>query len=280
MRQSQGGGGKMMSFGKSKAKVNTATAKKVTFNDVAGADEEKAELEEIVDFLKKPAKFVEMGARIPKGVLLVGPPGTGKTLLAKAVSGEAGVPFFSISGSDFVEMFVGVGASRVRDLFEQAKKDSPSIVFIDEIDAVGRHRGAGLGGGHDIDHTNYCSSMDQNGNITIYVDDGNTLNLCDKMMDSNGNVQDEAFNDNIVLGHELIHAWREEKGINNASDANDGYYAYGSAREEELQTVGISYTDASGNPTYNYSSFGIISENGMRHENGMDIRVKYTHEDD
>lgn len=149
MRQSQGGGGKMMSFGKSKAKVNTATAKKVTFNDVAGADEEKAELEEIVDFLKKPAKFVEMGARIPKGVLLVGPPGTGKTLLAKAVSGEAGVPFFSISGSDFVEMFVGVGASRVRDLFEQAKKDSPSIVFIDEIDAVGRHRGAGLGGGHD-----------------------------------------------------------------------------------------------------------------------------------
>ena len=149
MRQSQGGGGgKMMSFGKSKAKVNTATSKKVTFDDVAGADEEKAELEEIVDFLKKPAKFVEMGARIPKGVLLVGPPGTGKTLLAKAVSGEAGVPFFSISGSDFVEMFVGVGASRVRDLFEQAKKDSPSIVFIDEIDAVGRHRGAGLGGGH------------------------------------------------------------------------------------------------------------------------------------
>lgn len=150
MRQSQGGGGgKMMSFGKSKARVNTSSTKKVTFGDVAGADEEKAELEEIVDFLKKPAKFVEIGARIPKGVLLVGPPGTGKTLLAKAVAGEAGVPFFSISGSDFVEMFVGVGASRVRDLFEQAKKESPSIVFIDEIDAVGRHRGAGLGGGHD-----------------------------------------------------------------------------------------------------------------------------------
>ncbi len=149
MRQSQGGGGRMMSFGKSKARVNPANSKKVTFADVAGADEEKAELEEIVDFLKKPAKYVEIGARIPKGVLLVGPPGTGKTLLAKAVAGEAGVPFFSISGSDFVEMFVGVGASRVRDLFEQAKKDSPSIVFIDEIDAVGRHRGAGLGGGHD-----------------------------------------------------------------------------------------------------------------------------------
>lgn len=138
-----------MSFGKSRAKMNTDDKKKVTFDDVAGADEEKEELKEIVEFLKSPKKFVELGARIPKGVLLVGPPGTGKTLLAKAVSGEAGVPFFSISGSDFVEMFVGVGASRVRDLFDQAKKNAPCIVFIDEIDAVGRHRGAGLGGGHD-----------------------------------------------------------------------------------------------------------------------------------
>ena len=150
LQQSQGGGGsRVMSFGKSRAKMTIDDKKKVTFNDVAGADEEKEELREIVEFLKLPKKFVELGARIPKGVLLVGPPGTGKTLLAKAVSGEAGVPFFSISGSDFVEMFVGVGASRVRDLFEQAKKNSPSIVFIDEIDAVGRHRGAGLGGGHD-----------------------------------------------------------------------------------------------------------------------------------
>ncbi|MEN8904669.1 MAG: ATP-dependent zinc metalloprotease FtsH [Clostridiales bacterium] len=149
-QQSQGSGGnRVMSFGKSRAKVNTDDKKKVTFKDVAGADEEKEELEEIVEFLKQPKKFVELGARIPKGVLLVGPPGTGKTLLAKAVSGEAGVPFFSISGSDFVEMFVGVGASRVRDLFDQAKKSSTCIVFIDEIDAVGRHRGAGLGGGHD-----------------------------------------------------------------------------------------------------------------------------------
>ncbi len=147
MRQS-GGGGKVMNFGKSKAKP-AEPKKKTTFEDVAGADEEKAELVEIVEFLKNPRKFIDLGARIPKGVLLVGPPGTGKTLLARAVSGEAGVPFFSISGSDFVEMFVGVGASRVRDLFEQAKKNSPSIVFIDEIDAVGRHRGAGLGGGHD-----------------------------------------------------------------------------------------------------------------------------------
>jgi cell division protease FtsH len=151
LQQSQGGGGggRVMSFGKSRAKLNTDEKKKVTFNDVAGADEEKEELKEIVDFLKAPKRFIDLGARIPKGVLLVGPPGTGKTLLAKAVSGEAGVPFFSISGSDFVEMFVGVGASRVRDLFEQAKKNSPCIVFIDEIDAVGRHRGAGLGGGHD-----------------------------------------------------------------------------------------------------------------------------------
>ena len=149
-QQSQGGGGGkgVMSFGKSRAKLMSPDAKKVTFKDVAGADEEKAELEEIVDFLKEPTRYSEMGARIPKGVLLVGPPGTGKTLLAKAIAGEAGVPFFSISGSDFVEMFVGVGASRVRDLFEQAKKSSPALIFIDEIDAVGRQRGAGLGGGH------------------------------------------------------------------------------------------------------------------------------------
>ncbi|MDD5945687.1 MAG: ATP-dependent zinc metalloprotease FtsH [Clostridia bacterium] len=144
-----GGGGKMMSFGKSNAKVTVDESKKVTFNDVAGLDEEKGELQELVDFLGDSKRYVELGARIPKGVLLVGPPGTGKTLLAKAVAGEAGVPFFSISGSDFVEMFVGVGASRVRDLFDQAKKNSPCIVFIDEIDAVGRRRGAGLGGGHD-----------------------------------------------------------------------------------------------------------------------------------
>lgn len=143
----QAGGGKMNSFGR--ANVKNTSNKKHTFEDVAGADEEKAELAEIVDFLKNPRKYTEIGARIPKGVLLIGPPGTGKTLLAKAVSGEAGVPFFSISGSDFVEMFVGVGASRVRDLFETAKKNSPSIIFIDEIDAVGRRRGAGLGGGHD-----------------------------------------------------------------------------------------------------------------------------------
>ena len=149
MQQSQGGGSRVMSFGKSKAKLNTEDKKKITFADVAGAKEEKEELSEIVEFLKNPRKFIELGARIPKGVLLVGPPGTGKTYLARAVAGEAGVPFFSISGSDFVEMFVGVGASRVRDLFEQAKKSSPCIVFIDEIDAVGRHRGAGLGGGHD-----------------------------------------------------------------------------------------------------------------------------------
>ncbi|MCL1791811.1 MAG: ATP-dependent zinc metalloprotease FtsH [Peptococcaceae bacterium] len=148
MNQSQGGGGRVMQFGKSRAKM-IVDEKKATFRDVAGADEVKEELEEIVEFLKSPRKFTEIGAKIPKGVLLFGPPGTGKTLLARAVSGEAGVPFFSISGSDFVEMFVGVGASRVRDLFEQAKKNSPCIVFIDEIDAVGRQRGAGLGGGHD-----------------------------------------------------------------------------------------------------------------------------------
>ncbi|MBE7010994.1 MAG: ATP-dependent metallopeptidase FtsH/Yme1/Tma family protein [Ruminococcaceae bacterium] len=148
MRQSQGGG-KMMNFGKSNARMSQDGGTHVTFKDVAGADEEKEELAEIVDFLKDSSKFIELGARIPKGVLLVGPPGTGKTLLAKAVAGEAKAPFFSISGSDFVEMFVGVGASRVRDLFDRAKKNAPSIIFIDEIDAVGRHRGAGLGGGHD-----------------------------------------------------------------------------------------------------------------------------------
>ncbi|EOU1703082.1 ATP-dependent zinc metalloprotease FtsH [Clostridium perfringens] len=147
--QNSGGNRGVMNFGKSKAKMANLYGKKVTFKDVAGADEEKGELEEIVDFLKQPKRYIEMGARIPKGVLLVGPPGTGKTLLAKAIAGEAGVPFFSISGSDFVEMFVGVGASRVRDLFEQAKKNAPCIIFIDEIDAVGRQRGAGLGGGHD-----------------------------------------------------------------------------------------------------------------------------------
>lgn len=149
MQQTQGGGSRVMSFGKSRAKLNSDDKVKVTFSDVAGADEAKQELEEVVEFLKHPKKFNDLGARIPKGVLLFGPPGTGKTLLAKAVAGEAGVPFFSISGSDFVEMFVGVGASRVRDLFEQAKKNAPCIVFIDEIDAVGRQRGAGVGGGHD-----------------------------------------------------------------------------------------------------------------------------------
>jgi len=149
LNQSQGGGGRVMNFGKSKARLYNDEKKKVRFRDVAGADEEKQELVEVVEFLKDPRKFSELGARIPKGVLLVGPPGTGKTLLARAVAGEAGVPFFSISGSDFVEMFVGVGASRVRDLFENAKKNAPCIIFIDEIDAVGRQRGAGLGGGHD-----------------------------------------------------------------------------------------------------------------------------------
>ena len=150
-RQMSGGGSnaKMMNFGKSRARMSTDEDKKVTFKDVAGLQEEKEELEEIVDFLKEPQKYVKVGARIPKGVLLVGPPGTGKTLLAKAVAGEAGVPFFSISGSDFVEMFVGVGASRVRDLFEEAKKNAPCIIFIDEIDAVARRRGTGMGGGHD-----------------------------------------------------------------------------------------------------------------------------------
>lgn len=147
--QAQGGGGKVMNFGKSRARLYNEEKKKVTFDDVAGADEEKQELVEVVEFLKDPRKFSALGARIPKGVLLNGPPGTGKTLLARAVAGEAGVPFFSISGSDFVEMFVGVGASRVRDLFENAKKNAPCIIFIDEIDAVGRQRGAGLGGGHD-----------------------------------------------------------------------------------------------------------------------------------
>ena len=149
MQQTQGGGGRVMSFGKSRARMSGSDKIKVNFKDVAGADEAKQELEEVVEFLKHPKKYNDLGARIPKGVLLFGPPGTGKTLLARAVAGEAGVPFFSISGSDFVEMFVGVGASRVRDLFEQAKKNAPCIVFIDEIDAVGRQRGAGVGGGHD-----------------------------------------------------------------------------------------------------------------------------------
>ncbi|KIY22924.1 MULTISPECIES: ATP-dependent zinc metalloprotease FtsH [Mesobacillus] len=149
LNQAQGGGSRVMNFGKSKARLYNEEKKKVRFKDVAGADEEKQELVEVVEFLKDPRKFTELGARIPKGILLVGPPGTGKTLLARAVAGEAGVPFFSISGSDFVEMFVGVGASRVRDLFETAKKNAPCIIFIDEIDAVGRQRGAGLGGGHD-----------------------------------------------------------------------------------------------------------------------------------
>ena len=148
-RQAGGGNSKMMNFGKSRARMITPDAKRVTFDDVAGLQEEKEELEEIVDFLKEPSKFIQVGARIPKGVILVGPPGTGKTLLAKAIAGEAGVPFFSISGSDFVEMFVGVGASSVRDLFEEAKKHQPCIVFIDEIDAVARRRGTGMGGGHD-----------------------------------------------------------------------------------------------------------------------------------
>ena len=149
MRQMQSGGNKALSFGKSRAKLLNSQQKKVTFKDVAGVEEAKAELQEIIEFLKEPQKFQKLGGRIPKGVLLVGPPGTGKTLLARAIAGEANVPFFSISGSDFVEMFVGVGASRVRDLFEQGKKHAPCIIFIDEIDAVGRHRGAGLGGGHD-----------------------------------------------------------------------------------------------------------------------------------
>ncbi|MDD2212896.1 MAG: ATP-dependent zinc metalloprotease FtsH [Clostridia bacterium] len=149
LQQTQGGGSRVMQFGKSRARLHTEDKKRITFADVAGVDEVKEELEEVVEFLKYPKKYTELGAKIPKGVLLFGPPGTGKTLLARAIAGEAGVPFFSISGSDFVEMFVGVGASRVRDLFEQAKKNAPCIVFIDEIDAVGRQRGAGLGGGHD-----------------------------------------------------------------------------------------------------------------------------------
>ena len=149
MRQMQSGGNKAMSFGKSRARLLSMQQKKITFKDVAGVDEAKEELKEIIEYLREPQRFQKLGGRIPKGVLLVGPPGTGKTLLARAVAGEANVPFFSISGSDFVEMFVGVGASRVRDLFEQGKKNAPCIIFIDEIDAVVRHRGAGLGGGND-----------------------------------------------------------------------------------------------------------------------------------
>jgi cell division protease FtsH len=149
MRQMQSGGNKALSFGKSRARLHSSQQKKVTFKDVAGVEEAKEELQEIIEFLREPQKFQKLGGRIPKGVLLIGPPGTGKTLLARAIAGEANVPFFSISGSDFVEMFVGVGASRVRDLFDQAKRNSPCIVFVDEIDAVGRQRGAGLGGSHD-----------------------------------------------------------------------------------------------------------------------------------
>ena len=149
MRQMQSGGGRAMGFGKSKAKLLTERQGRITFEDVAGVDEAKEDLQEIVEFLQDPQKFQKLGGRIPRGALLVGPPGTGKTLLARAIAGEANVPFFTISGSDFVEMFVGVGASRVRDMFEQAKKNAPCIIFIDEIDAVGRHRGAGLGGGND-----------------------------------------------------------------------------------------------------------------------------------
>src|SRR5580692_101046 len=149
LRQMQSGGNKALSFGKSRARLHSTQQKKVTFKDVAGVEEAKEELQEIIEFLREPQKFQKLGGRIPKGVLLIGSPGTGKTLLARAIAGEASVPFFSISGSDFVEMFVGVGASRVRDLFEQGKKNAPCIIFIDEIDAVGRHRGAGLGGGHD-----------------------------------------------------------------------------------------------------------------------------------
>src|ERR1700690_219358 len=149
MRQMQSGGNKALSFGKSRARLHSSQQKKVTFKDVAGVEEAKEELQEIIEFLREPQKFQKLGGRIPKGVLLIGSPGTGKTLLARAIAGEASVPFFSISGSDFVEMFVGAGASRVRDLFEQGKKNAPCIIFIDEIDAVGRHRGAGLGGGHD-----------------------------------------------------------------------------------------------------------------------------------
>ena len=149
IRQMQSGGNKALSFGKSRARLHSSQQKKVTFKDVAGVEEAKEELQEIIEFLREPQKFQKLGGRIPKGVLLIGSPGTGKTLLARAIAGEANVPFFSISGSDFVEMFVGVGASRVRDLFEQGKKNAPCIIFIDEIDAVGRHRGAGLGGGHD-----------------------------------------------------------------------------------------------------------------------------------
>ena len=149
MRQAQGNTNQTFSFGRSKARMFMGNAPQVSFSDVAGVEEAKEELQEVVEFLKYPERFLRLGAKIPKGVLLVGPPGTGKTLMARAVAGEAGVPFFNISGSEFVEMFVGVGASRVRDLFDQAKRNSPCIVFVDEIDAVGRHRGAGLGGGHD-----------------------------------------------------------------------------------------------------------------------------------
>ena len=165
MRQAQGSNNQTMSFGRSRARMLPFNRPSVTFNDVAGVDEAKAELEEVVEFLKFPERFLALGARIPKGVLLVGPPGTGKTLLARAVAGEAGVPFFHISGSEFVEMFVGVGAARVRDLFEQAKRNAPCILFVDEIDAVGRHRGAGLGGGHDEREQTLNQILGRNGRL-------------------------------------------------------------------------------------------------------------------
>ena len=167
MRQMQSGGNKALSFGKSRARLHSSQQKKVTFKDVAGVEEAKEELQEIIEFLREPQKFQKLGGRIPKGVLLIGSPGTGKTLLARAIAGEANVPFFSISGSDFVEMFVGVGASRVRDLFEQGKKNAPCIIFIDEIDAVGRHRGAGLGGGHDEREQTLNQLAGRNGRLRI-----------------------------------------------------------------------------------------------------------------
>ncbi|MEG1931634.1 MAG: AAA family ATPase, partial [Pygmaiobacter sp.] len=196
IRQNSGGGG-MMNVGKTKAKDQNESGRKTTFADVAGADEEKAELEEIVEFLKNPAKFNGLGARIPHGVLLVGPPGTGKTLIARACAGEAGVPFFSISGSDFVEMYVGVGASRVRDLFDKAKKSEPSIIFIDEIDAVGRQRGAGLGGGHD--------EREQTLNQMLVEMDGFTSN--------DGVIVIAATNRADILDHALLRPGRFDRQI-------------------------------------------------------------------
>ena len=197
MSSAQGGGGKVMQFGKSRAKLVTKETPTVTFQDVAGADEAIEELHEIKDFLKDPARFQAVGARIPKGVLLYGPPGTGKTLLARAVAGEAGVPFYSISGSDFVEMFVGVGASRVRDLFNQAKENAPAIIFIDEIDAVGRHRGAGMGGGHD--------EREQTLNQMLVEMDG--------FSDNSGIIVIAATNRDDVLDPALLRAGRFDRKI-------------------------------------------------------------------